>query len=85
MPTKMAVRVGSDILVRLTDEQHRYVMTSLYRMSRQDRRGKEKIERKFQQPVKDASLLKRLELADSCIDAFTLETNNGNEPVLDGG
>ncbi len=85
MPTKTAVKVGTDYIVRLTEEQHRYVMTSLYRMSRQDRRGKQKIERKFQEPVKDESLLKRLELADSCIDAFTVETDDEYKPVSGGG
>ena len=76
-----AMIAGDDIIVRLTQEQHRYVMTSLHRMSRSDRRGAEKIQKKFQDEVKDKSLLKRLELADQCIRAFTVETPDGDEPA----
>lgn len=68
------------ITVELTPDQHRYVMTSLLRMSRSDRRGAEKIERKFQQPVKDASLLRRLQLAGECIAAFTMEPQSDDTP-----
>ena len=71
----MAKQLDDEIVVRLTSEQHRYTVTSLLRMSRSDKRGAEKIERKFQEPVKDKSLLKRLELADTCLQAFTLEPN----------
>lgn len=71
----MAKQLDDEIVVRLTPEQHRYTITSLVRMSRSDKRGAEKIERKFQEPVKDKSLLKRLELATTCLQAFTLESD----------
>jgi len=59
--------------ITVTLEQLRYLQRSVRFVSRTDRKGAAKIERKFNEPVKDKSLLRRLALAEECRELLEIQ------------
>lgn len=62
----MAEPYGNQYKIVVTPDQLRYLQRSVRVTSRTDRKGAEKIEKKFGEPVKNGSLLRRLALAEEC-------------------